>query len=238
MLRDERLVIRQFETETDRAVAVVVDASASMAFRGPSAPDSKLAFASLIAAALGRVALGGGDPVGLSFIGADGHARGVDKSAGREQFDRIVASLDAVTPRGDAYGDPAMLERALGTLARTCRRGDVVVLLSDLLDESDGDAQRVAALASRGCVLSVVQVLDPAEVELPYRGTVRFRALEGTAEVEIDADRGRREYRARLGEISDRWKLEVTRRGGRFQIAQTSDDPVQVVRTIVQRLRR
>jgi uncharacterized protein (DUF58 family) len=237
LLRHERLVIRQFETETDRALCLLVDASASMAFRGPYAGGTKIAFASVIAAALARVALSGGDPVSLSFMGAEECGSPVPRSASGEQFDRIVASLDSVRPGGDAYVDRGMLHRALDALARATRRGAVVVVLSDLLDAADGAAEQVAALASGGRVLSVVQVLDPAEVDLPYRGTVRLRALEGTADVETDADAARGGYVARLGEIADSWERAVLRRGGRFLRASTSENPVRVVRTLLDRLR-
>lgn len=237
LLRHDRLVIRQFETETDRALCLLVDASASMGFRGPGAPGTKLAFASLVAAALARIALRGGDPVSLSFIGAEECAAPVPRSASGEQFERVVTSLDAVRPGGDAYADPAMLGRALHALAQRTRRGAVIVVLSDLLDAPDGSAEKVAALASRGCVLSVVQVLDAAEIELPYRGTVRLRAFEGGTEVETDADGSRAEYVARLGEITGSWERAVMRRGGRFLRANTAKNPVDVVRTIVERLR-
>src|SRR5215472_10274095 len=69
LLRHDRLVVRQFETETVRAVRLLVDASASMSFRGKDAPGSKLAFAAVIAAALARVGLAAGDPVSLAFLG-------------------------------------------------------------------------------------------------------------------------------------------------------------------------
>ena len=237
LLRHERLIVRQFETETDRALCLLVDSSASMGFRGPNSPGSKLAFASLLAAALARIALAGGDPVSLSFIGAGDAGRSVPRSAGSEQFERIVASLESVTAGGDAYADPDLLDRGLQRLARTTRRGAIVVVLSDLLDAPPGAAERIAAMASRGCVVSVVHVLDAAEADLPYRGTVRLRALEGSAEDETDADGARSEYVARLADLSRTWERALVRRAARFQRAQTSDSPIRVVRQIVQRLR-
>src|SRR5262249_52085116 len=69
LLRHERLVVRQFETETDRTLSLVVDASASMGYRGAGAPASKVAFAGLLAAALSRAALAGRRPGGLPFGG-------------------------------------------------------------------------------------------------------------------------------------------------------------------------
>ncbi|PMW04802.1 DUF58 domain-containing protein, partial [Pseudomonas sp. GW456-11-11-14-TSB2] len=84
---------RQFETETDRALRLVVDATGSMAYRGDNAPGAKLAFAALVAAALGRVALSNGDPVGLAFIGGE-DCPPVPVSSGREAFERLIGALE------------------------------------------------------------------------------------------------------------------------------------------------
>lgn len=237
LLRHERLVVRQFETETDRALCLLVDASASMGFRGPDAPGAKLAFAGVVAAALARIALSGGDPVSLTFLGGGAHAGHVPRSVGRDQFDRLVGALEAVEPGGDAHVDPAMIDRALQALARSSRRGAIVVFLSDLLDLPRAAADRVAALAPTGRVLSVVQILDPAEAEFPYEGTVRLRALEGAAVVETDAEATRDAYMSALAGLTGGWRDAIVNRGGRFRRATTDADPVSVVRAVVESVR-
>jgi uncharacterized protein (DUF58 family) len=236
LLRHDRLIVRQFETETDRALCLLVDASASMSYRGPKAPGAKVAFAALVAAALTRLALASGDPVSLTFLGA-AHGHSVPRSVGHEQFERIVAALEAVEPGGDAMVDPGMLDRALQTLARATRRGAIVVLLSDLVDLPPDAAERLGAIAAAGRVLSVVQTLDPAEVDFPFEGTVRLRALEGGAVVETDADATREAYVAALDALTDGWREAITRRGGRVLRATTDADAVGVVRSVVEAVR-
>ncbi|HSY21024.1 MAG TPA: DUF58 domain-containing protein, partial [Polyangiaceae bacterium] len=171
LLRHDRLVIRQFETETDRALALLVDASASMGYRGPGAPAAKAAFAAVVAAALARVALAGGDPVSVTFLGGDG-TRDIARAAGRDQFERILSAFESMTTGGDAVADPAMLERALASLVRGTRRGAILIVFSDLLDLPAAAAERVAWLGSNGRVLTLVQTLDPAEATFPFTGTV------------------------------------------------------------------
>src|ERR1700677_3789534 len=75
LLLHDRLLVRQFETETDRALRVVVDATASMGYRGSAAPGAKLAFCALVSAALARVAVSSGDPVGLTYFGGGPNSR-------------------------------------------------------------------------------------------------------------------------------------------------------------------
>jgi uncharacterized protein (DUF58 family) len=237
LLRYGRLVVRQFETETDRALRLLVDATASMAYRGKRAPGAKLAFASVVAAALARVSLSSGDPVGLTFLGGAAGARPVPRAGGREQFERIVGTLEGVVPGGDALVDPAMLDRALDGLSRGAGRGAVLVVMSDLIDLPDPARDRIAALASRGRVLVVVQTLDPDEESFPFEGTVRLKAMEGGFVVETDADTTRERYLAAMAALRERWEGELLRRGARFVRAISSEDPVHVVRRIVEAVR-
>jgi uncharacterized protein (DUF58 family) len=237
LLRHDHLLVRQFETETDRALRLVVDASRSMAYRGKRGQGAKLAYAALVAAALGRVALTSGDPVGLAYLGGGESTRNVPVSGGREAFERLVGSLEAATPGGDYRLDLASLDRIVGSLAKGARRGSLVVFLSDLIDLPPAAPERMASIASRGKGLVVVQVLDPDEADLPFEGTVRLRALEGDLVVETDVDAKREEYLAAMKGVQQRWDRVLVSRGGRLVLAKTNEDPVRVVRAIIEAAR-
>jgi uncharacterized protein (DUF58 family) len=232
LLRHDRLMVREFETETDRALWLCVDATASMAYRSEGAPGSKLAYAALVSAALARVTLSTGDPVGLGWVGGHG-THGIPAMAGREAFERVIGALEGAAAAGDASADGAAIERTLGPIARRARRGAVIVLLSDLLDLPDGALSSFTALATSGRTLIAVQVLDPAEAELGFSGNVRLRAAEGDTVVEADADAVRATYKERLLALSTPWESELSARGGRLVRATTADAPVAVVRAIL-----
>ena len=135
---------------------------------------------------------------------------------GREQFERIVGGARGVEPAGDAHVDAAMLERGLHALARAARRGAIVVVLSDLHRPAAGGSRARRGHRAEGRVLVVVQTLDPDEVDFPFAGNVRLRALEGGAVVETDADTARERYLAAMEELTPEWREVVVRRGGRF----------------------
>jgi uncharacterized protein (DUF58 family) len=242
LLRHDRLMIREFETETDRALWIVLDATASMSYRGPAAsghdgghpraPGAKLAYAGLVAAALARIAVASGDPVGLAWMGGVG-VHGLPPLAGREAFERIVGAIEGAAAAGDASSDPQAVDRTLAPIGRRARRGSVVLLLSDLLDLPARALPAFSALATGGRTLIAARVLDPAEKDLGFSGTVRLRALEGETVVEADADLVRPAYRERLGAIAAGWNGELTARGGRFIDATTGDEPTSVVRAIL-----
>ncbi|MCC6553346.1 MAG: DUF58 domain-containing protein [Polyangiaceae bacterium] len=233
LLRHDRLMVREFETETDRALWLVVDATASMSYRGPGAPGAKLAYAALIAAAMARVALASGDPVGLAWIGGAGtHA--LPAAAGREAFERVVGALEGTRAAQDLSADDEAIERAIAPIARKARRGAVILLISDLLDLPHRALAALTGLGTSGRALLALRVLDPAEARLDFEGNVRLRALEGDAVVEADAGAVRAEYLARLEAIAATWSSELLSRGGRLLRATTADAPTEVVRAVLQ----
>lgn len=233
LMRHDRLIIRELETETDRGLRLIVDASASMAYRGPQAPASKLAYGALIAAVLARLSLASGDPVGLSWLGGAPSARPLPPMGGREAFERLVATLESMPATGDISLDEGAIERALAPIAQRARRGTIIVLVSDLLDLPPFALDRFVALAPAGRTLAVVQVLDPDEASFPFQGTVRLRALEGSAVVETDADAMRSRYLEALAKLTETWKDRLERHGGRLVRARTDDDPASIVRSLV-----
>ncbi len=234
LLRHEHLLVREFETETDRALRLCIDATASMAYRGKRAPAAKLAFAALVAAALARVSITSGDPVGCAFIG--GSSRGLPVSGGREAFERLVGTLESLEATGDTERDHDLLDAGLGAIARSARRGSAIVVLSDLLDLGPSAPDLVASMALRGRAVVVLQVLDPDELDFPFAETTRLRSLEGGVEVECDGD-ARARYLAALEESRTTWDSALIARGGRLVRASTSDDPVSVVRAVLDALR-
>lgn len=232
LLRHDKLLVREFETETDRGLRLIVDASASMAFRGEGAPAAKFAYAALLASALARVALASGDPVGLEWVGG-AQVRPLPAMSGREAFERVVGALESANTGGDLTLDASSLDQAFGAIARRSKRGTIIVLLSDLIDLPEETLDRFAALGMGGRVLLAVQVLDPEELSFPFQGTVRLRALEGSTVIETDADATRARYLARLAEIADAWSVKLTSHGGQFMRVSTAGDPADVVRKAV-----
>lgn len=233
LLRHDHLLVRQFETETDRALRLVVDASASMGYRGPRAPGAKIAWAGLVAAALARIAVKSGDPIGMSFIGGSKNTRNVPVRGGREVFERVVDALESQVAEGEAMHDLEILDNAIGSLARNARRGSVVVVLSDLLDLPPQAPERIGAIATRGCVVVVVQTLDPDEADFPFTETVRLKSLEGGMIVETD-DAARERYLAALAAEQATWREKLVGRGAKFLTMRTDQDPVAAVRAIVE----
>lgn len=232
LMRHGARMVREFETDTDRSLRFLVDASASMGFAGSRAPGAKLAFAAVVAAALGWVALRGGDRVALDWLGGGDDDLSLPWASGSLAFERLVDALE----HGDAAGSASSeaLGLLLARLGRSTPSGSITVVLSDFLDLPENAVDAIASLSSRTRLVVGVQVLDRDERDLPYKGPVRLRAMESDLVVDTDAPRVRAEYQAALAALTARVRGRFVERGGRFVDCVTDEEPARVVRRVLE----
>jgi uncharacterized protein (DUF58 family) len=173
--------IRETEWEAAQTVCLWRDASASMRWRSRGAAVEKRERAGLLLLALASLLLRGGERV--MMIAPD--ARPV---SGRSGLDRLADSLG--TEADDDAGLPPHV-----SLPRHAR----VVLFGDFLsplEEIQAAVGRLTAIPVSGFLM---QILDPAEADLPYSGRIRFRGLEREGDTLIPrVESVRHEYGTRL----------------------------------------
>ena len=173
--------IRETEWEAAQTVCLWRDTSASMRWRSRGAPVEKRERAGLLLLALASLLLRGGERVTMI-------ASGARPVSGRAGLDRLAERLD-----GDG-GDDAGLPPHV-SVPRHAR----VVLFGDFLsplEEIQAAIGRLAAIPVSGYLM---QILDPAEADLPYTGRIRFRGLEREGDTLIPRVEGvRGEYGQRL----------------------------------------
>ncbi len=173
--------IRETEWEAAQTVCVWRDASLSMRWRSRAATVEKRERAGLLLLALASLLLRGGERVALI-------EPGFRPISGRSGLDRLAAALDNLPD--EETGLPPQLP-----LPRHAR----VVLLGDFLSPLDAIQATIGRLAAIPVTGYLLQVLDPAEAELPYSGRIRFRGLEHEADTLIPrVESVRQEYTRRL----------------------------------------
>jgi uncharacterized protein (DUF58 family) len=157
--KSERSFVRETEWEAAQTVALWRDGSASMRWRSRGMATDKRERASLLLLALASLLLRGGERVLL--MRPDARA-----AAGRNALDRLAEALESpAAAEEDKLPGPVAVPRH----ARVVLAGDFL----SPLEVVQGAVARLAAIPVSGHLL---QVLDPAEVALPYLGRVRFRA--------------------------------------------------------------
>ncbi|MEJ7761997.1 MAG: DUF58 domain-containing protein [Thermomicrobiales bacterium] len=158
--RLDTLFVRMSEVTTELDIHLLIDASASMDWRGGEAGPTKLAYAQRLAGTIGYVALWHFDRVALTPFGAE-TAVPFGPAQGRNQAVPLLRFAGAI--QGGGTTDVA---RVLSEYGHRRRRPGILVLISDLLSGDPEDL--VTALRwyrAHGWHASVLQVMDPAELD-------------------------------------------------------------------------
>ena len=184
--RTDRYVTRQYESDRQTAVHLMLDRSGSMAFG--TTGETKWDVAATFGLALAFVFLRQGDRVGGTVIDGGGRHL-VPVRGGQRQLHELAVRAVQARPGGD--GD---VPGALSDLAVRARRS-VVVVVSDLLSEDDDGLDALAVHRARGREAWVVHVVDPAEISFPYDEPTRFVGLELGDELSLNPRELARIYR-------------------------------------------
>jgi len=200
--RSDRHYVKKFEEETNLECHVLLDVSASMGYRG-SAAMSKVEYGSVLAASLAYLMHRQRDATGL--IEFDDRIRGrLPASARPGHLHAILLALEKIAP-----GAKSDVGRPLHQLAEALGKRSLVVLISDLLDEPDRVVRGLKHLRFRGTDVIVFQVLDPNELNFPFRGAARFTDVESADVVTADPARVRQQYLEAMAALRGRYEKEL-----------------------------
>jgi uncharacterized protein (DUF58 family) len=185
--RSDRLVVKEFVAETNFALHLLVDASASMGFS--SGKWSKLDYSRWCAAALAYLVLQQRDTAGLVVFDSKARTK-VPPGNGAAQAAAILASLETARPSGETR-----VGEVLSWIGTRLKSRGIVAIFSDFLDEPAAVLDGVRRLALAGHEPILFQVLDPRELDFEYAGNLRLEDLEGPGRIQIDAKSIREAYR-------------------------------------------
>ena len=165
--RSSRAYVRETEWEAAQSVYLWHDPSASMRWRSRPQLPHKLERAQLLLLALASLLLRGGEHVRLLAGGVP--------VAGQAGLERLAAALPA-----PASIEPSE-EPGLPSPGLPMPRHARLVLIGDMLAAPDAIEALFSRLSAIPVECTVLQLLDPAELALPFTGRLRFEGLEGEA---------------------------------------------------------
>ena len=217
--RSDGLFVRDAEWEASQSVWIWRDASPSMTFASHKKLVTKSNRADLLTIALAALLLRGGERVGLL-----GHEE--RPASGRGVLERFASHLLLEGDAGDSLPD-----------AVTLPRHAQMVLIGDMLADPERLRRRIAAYADRNVRGLLVQVLDPAELDLPYRGRIRFAGMEGEGEELINRVESLRDrYRGRVDAHRDSLRQIARITGWTYLLHATDKPPEQALLSIYEAL--
>ena len=198
--RTDKYHLKQFEEETNLDCYLLLDTSESMQYKSAEAAFSKLEYAKCVGAALAYLVLKQQDSVGLATFDREVRAL-VRPGSKASHIKQIVHVMEkSVGGRKTAVG-PIFHELA----ERFTRRG-IVVVLSDLFDDVESMLAGLKHFRHRRHEVVLIHVLDPAELDFPFRRTTMFRGLEELPEVLIEPGPLRKAYLEEFGAYVHRLK--------------------------------
>jgi uncharacterized protein (DUF58 family) len=196
--RTRKLYVKEFDAETNLNLYLLVDGSRSMQCK-ISGSMTKYEYAATLAAAFAGLASRQRDAVGLGLM-SDGISAYLDPSAKPGRWDDCIRLLSQ-PPESRV----TQLAKSLEQAAALAHHRGIVIILSDLIDETAGLARGLQQLKHRGHEVIVFHLLDPWERRLPQEGRIRFVDLEDDAEVTTDVESIHAAYNRRV----DDWCKEL-----------------------------
>jgi len=217
----DHLYVREREWEAAHTLWLWPDLSPSMNFRSELAATHKADRALVLTLALAELLVRGGERVALLGLS------------------RPTASRKATTRLTEILAENADSPATKGSLppAERLSRFSGVLLFSDFLDPLETITERLTYLASDGVAGHMIQILDPAEETLPYRGRTEFLGMEGGERWLADrVETLRPEYQARLKAHRAGLEEFAHRLGWSFLVHHTDRPAAEPLLTLIMRL--
>ncbi|MDO8288685.1 MAG: DUF58 domain-containing protein [Parvibaculum sp.] len=212
--RSRHLFVRETENESAESVWLWRDGSPSMDYASDGAPQTKKDRATVLTLALASLLVQGGENV--AALGS-GFPPGTGRSAYRRIAHTLMDDPDETTKRLtlDSLPPPARLPRYAQ-----------IVLISDFLSPPEEIIARIKGYAADGIRGHLIQVLDPAEEDLPFTGRTEFEGIEDNLRLMIGrAERLRLGYHERLAQHRDQIMTAAQRINFTFATHRTDRPP-------------
>ncbi|MDG3008271.1 DUF58 domain-containing protein [Paludisphaera mucosa] len=193
--RSDRHYVKQYEEESNVRVTFLVDASASMKYKGDRAALSKFDYASTLVVSLAMLLTRQQDPVGLVLFDEKA-VKTIPPRATQSQVQLVAGMLQACKPERRTE-----LGGLLLALGDQFRRRNMLVIVSDLLTDLDTLYGGLDRLRFSGHEVLIMQVLDHDEVDLPFDGPTVFKDLEGEEELFAEPRGFQKSYRAAMDDF-------------------------------------
>jgi uncharacterized protein (DUF58 family) len=229
--RSDRYHIKQFEEETNLKATLVLDASASMDYKGTTAHLSKREYAAIVAAAIASLFLRQRDAVGLATFD-EGVRQFIPAASTSAHMKLLLEMLDKKESRpktglGDTFHD----------LAERIKRRGMLIVLSDLFTDPDEVMRGLQHFRHRKHEVILFHILDRDELTFPFKESAIFAGMEGEEPLTAEPNALRREYLQVFGAYVERLKKGCRELGMDYQQLPT-DQPIDVAlsRYLAQRM--
>jgi uncharacterized protein (DUF58 family) len=212
--RTDRYHVKQYEEETNLRTYLLLDTSRSMSYSSPGRL-SKLEYGCYLAASLAYLVIHQQDSAGLVVFDSEIRNYIAPKSS-PTHLKQILIQLDVTRGHGETE-----IGHSFHDLAEMLRRRGLIVVISDLLDETKSVLQGLIHFRHKRHEVVVFHVLDPFEINFPFEKLTQFVDMETDEKIQIDPRGLRQEYLANFSEFVNTYKKAFAENGIDYQMIST-----------------
>ncbi len=213
--RHDRLYVKQFEEDTNMRCHLLVDVSGSMQYG--DGPLNKYEYGCTIAASLAYLIIRQQDAVGGVTFDSTIRTK-IPVRTRRNHILSIVDSLNLNTPENKAD-----LFEVFRHVAETFPRRGMMIIVSDLLADTEQAIKGLRLLRQRGHDVMVFHVMDDDELDFPFSGSTRFEDLESEIHLNCNPRALREGYMQALEEFLDQIRHGCARNLVDYKLIRTRD---------------
>ncbi|MCD4657392.1 MAG: DUF58 domain-containing protein [Planctomycetes bacterium] len=194
--KSDRYYIKQYHEETNLRSWIVLDTSASMGFAGAEASDglTKFEYGAYLAASLMYLLQKQGDNIGLVTF-SDEINKVLPTKGGQYHLQECLRTIEKTKPEGESS-----IAQIIHKVAEMSTRRSLIIVISDLYDDPNKLVKAFQHLRHNRQEVLLFQILDNAELNLPYAGMIEFRDLETRRKLLINPNLLRDDYKKQLDE--------------------------------------
>ena len=223
--RQDRLVIKQYEEDTNLRCALLVDSSASMRYgRGAL---NKFDYACTLAACIAYLVLRQQDAVGSVMFDNRIRSRLPYRTA-RNHLNAILASLEETKP-----AEKTDLDAIFKEVVEIFPKRGLMVLISDLLGAEESTLRGIDTLRRAGHDVMVLHVLDDDELDFPFADPTRFEGLESAESLTCNPRALREGYLEALERFLDRVRRACAASKSDYLLIRPSQSPDAVLARVL-----
>jgi uncharacterized protein (DUF58 family) len=220
--RSDRYYIRESEVETNIAVRILIDASASM--NHSDGDFTKIDYARYLGASLAYLANLQGDAIGLYVLKNSGIFSMTPKQD-YQHLARLFYQLEQINPNGKFTKAIHYKELFAGAQKR-----ELLIFVTDLYQTDDEIIKLLDTLNTLRHELVVFHVVSRNELDLDFKGYSTFEDLETGEIIQIDQAKARIDYKSKLAAYLEETRVKMLDRRISYRTICTDEPLDQALR--------
>lgn len=215
--RSDRYYIRESEVETNIAIRILIDASASMNHH--DGDFTKIDYAKYLGASLAYLANLQGDAIGL-YVLKNSEIFSMAPKQDYQHLARLFYQLEQINPKGKFTKPIHYKELFAGAQKR-----ELLIFVTDLYQKEDEIIKLLDTLNTLRHEIVVFHVLSRNELNLDFKGYSTFEDLETGETIQIDQTKARTNYQNKLNAYLEETRIKLLDRRIFYRTI-TTDEPL------------